>query len=638
MFLAAIGPNISATADRLDFLGRNSDWRRPAGLRSKALSTRFGSGLDSAGVVQTQFSLKAGEQTEIAFLLGCGDDAVVARRLAHRYSTLKHVHQAVVQAMSSWNSILGSLQVKTPNRALDLLINRWLVYQVLSCRLWGRSAFYQSGGAYGFRDQLQDVMALLYSRPDLAREHILRAAARQYEDGGAQHWWHPPDGVGTRTRFSDDFLWLPFVVAHYLTVTQDFGLLDEVIPFLHSQPLLPEEQERYELPQISAEKGSLYEHCLRALTHGVRRGEHGLPLMGCGDWNDGMNKIGELGQGESVWVGWFLLVILRDFLPVMRERGDHSEADELAAKAATLRQAIEAHAWDGEWYRRAFFDDGTPLGSARNDECRIDSIAQSWAVIAKADPQRTDQALASVFEHLVSMDDKLVKLLDPPFDKTRLEPGYIKGYLPGVRENGGQYTHAVMWFIQALALKGDGDRAMQIFDAVNPVSHTSDPQSLSIYRSEPYVVAADVYSIPPHVGRGGWTWYTGSASWMYRVAVETLLGLKLRGRQLSFAPCLPQNWDGFELSLRFGVSLWRFKIRMTADASGDDGRPIELYDDGQTHDYVLHLPCRSATKAHTSTKLPALAVPLNGHGWDATRRTDDSAESPNSLTSQAQES
>jgi len=589
-FLKVIGPDCSATADRVEFLGRNQSPRLPAGMQGGDLSGKTGAGMDPCGAVQSQFLLRSGTSQEIVILFGCGADAVEAHQMLQRYSTLEHVHAAIEQTMARWNDLLSTVQVKTPNRAFDLLVNRWLLYQVTSCRLWGRSAFYQSGGAYGFRDQLQDVMALVYARPDLSREQLLRAAARQYESGDVQHWWHPPLGEGTRTRFSDDLLWLPFVAAHYIRVTGDERVLDEVIPYLHSHPLEANESERYELPQVSSEHGPLYEHCLRTLERGFRLGEHGLPLMGCGDWNDGMNQVGAEGRGESVWVGWFLLVLLEQFLPLCERRGDQATVDLYREKAVALRAALEEHAWDGNWYRRAYFDDGTPLGSQQNDECQIDSIAQSWAVFANADADRTDQALEAVFDRLVSDKDRLVTLFTPPFDKTELDPGYIKGYLPGVRENGGQYTHAVLWLIQALTLKGDGRRAMQLFDYVNPVLHTSQPDEVDCYRAEPYVIAADVYSMPPHTGRAGWSWYTGSASWTYRAALESILGMTIENGQIYFQPCVPDDWDQFEVELRVGKSRHQFVIEFGNDEPSERGTassPIDLIDDGKDHQHVI---------------------------------------------------
>ncbi len=403
-------------------------------------------------------------------------------------------------------------------------------------------------------------MALVYSLPQVARQMILQAASRQFELGDVQHWWHPPAGRGVRTRFADDYLWLPFVVCHYVTTTGDAEILDQRIPYLHSLPLEPHEHERYELPAVSALTEDLLGHCLRAIDHGFRFGEHGLPLMGGGDWNDGMNRVGVDGKGESVWLGWFLSVVLRRFAPLVEARGDTSRATAYRDQAKRLLEAVEREAWDGQWYRRAFFDDGTPLGSHENDECQIDSLAQSWSVIAGGDPERSTIAMRSAEKRLIRPDDRLALLLTPPFDKTPLDPGYIKGYPPGIRENGGQYTHAAMWMIQALALEGRGNSATALFDLLNPILASTAPQGDETYRVEPYVVAADVYGTSPHVGRGGWTWYTGSAAWMYRVAIESILGFELRGDRLAINPCIPSSWPEFEIIFRRADTSWRIRV------------------------------------------------------------------------------
>ncbi len=597
-FLRVVGPNSSFTADRQAFIGRNRDLWRPAAMAERTLSAQSGAGLDPCGAARSIISLQPGEMVEIAFVIGCGSDNNEATTLLQSYATIPAVQEAIAGALQQWDDILQTVEVKTPNRALDILVNRWLIYQTLSCRMWGRSAYYQSGGAYGFRDQLQDAMALVYSRPSLVREHLLRAAEHQYIEGDVQHWWHPPKGRGTRTRFSDDLLWLPFAVAHYVSITGDAAVLDEVVPFLQSPLLEPHEQERYELPQISSETGTLYEHCCRAIARGFRTGEHGLPLMGCGDWNDGMNKVGHDGRGESVWVGWFLLVLLDRFLPLMDARRDSVSADDYRHRAEALRTALETQAWDGEWYRRAYFDDGTPLGSHLNDECQIDSLTQSWAVMAGARTDRTEKAMAAAIERLVSTDARLIALFTPPFDKTALDPGYIKGYLPGVRENGGQYTHAALWLIQALALQGDGDGAMKLFDLINPIHHTETAEEVQTYQVEPYVMAADVYSVAPHTGRGGWTWYTGSASWTYRIAVESLLGMRMQREGISFSPRVPQDWSSFEVTVRVASTTWKFTIvphKRTADVVDaaefegvySEGSIVPMADDGGIHRVLI---------------------------------------------------
>ena len=500
-----------------------------------------------------------------------------------------------------WDRSLNALHVTTPDPGIDLMLNRWLVYQVLACRVWARSAFYQSGGAYGFRDQLQDVMALVYSAPAEARAQILRSAARQFEEGDVQHWWHPPSGIGVRTRITDDLYFLPLVVHHYVVTTGDTELLDEVVPFIASPVLRDEQEEDFNLPAVSEQTATVYEHCVRALKHGYRLGSHGLPLMGTGDWNDGMNKVGAHGKGESVWNGWFFVSVLNAFAELAERRSQADDAHWCRERAEQLRVALEANAWDGAWYRRAYFDDGTPLGSAQNDECQIDAIPQAWAVISgAANPARTQSAMDAVQQRLVRIGDKLIQLFDPPFDKGALQPGYIKGYVPGIRENGGQYTHAATWVALATALQGRGDRAMELWNLINPVYHATTAEEVQHYKVEPYVVCADVYGAPPHTGRGGWTWYTGSASWLYRVAIETILGFQLRGRTLRIEPCIPPSWPGFELSYRHRSATYRILVDNSA-GTGRGVRSVELdgqrlpndtvplSDDGKTHNVRVQL-------------------------------------------------
>jgi len=559
---AALSRRPSAwTADRTEFVGRNGTLERPRALAPGAeLSGRTGAGLDPCAALQTRVELAPGASARVTFLLGQAQDAAAARATIERHA-VRDPEESLRAVRESWESVLGGLVVTTPDRSFDLLINRWLLYQTLSCRLWARAAFYQAGGAYGFRDQLQDVLALCLTRPELARAHILRCAGRQFRAGDVQHWWHEPTGRGVRTRITDDRLWLPYAVQHYTAVMGDGGILDEIAPFLEGPELPAEQHDAYFTPIVSADGASVYEHCARAIDISLTRGPHGLPLIGGGDWNDGLNRVGRLGRGESIWLGWFLHAVLGEFIAVAIERGDAARAAAWQAYRTDLQPALERSGWDGEWYRRAYFDDGTPLGSAANDECRIDSIAQTWAVISgAAERSRAVQAMESVDRHLVRRDDGLVLLLTPPFDESPQDPGYIQGYLPGVRENGGQYTHAATWVVIAFAELLQGDRAMELFAMLNPIHLSSTRADMHRYRVEPYVMAADVYSQPPHVGRGGWTWYTGAAGWMYRAAVESILGLRVRGRSLRVEPRIPQAWPGFQVTLRRDSTTYQLTV------------------------------------------------------------------------------
>jgi cyclic beta-1,2-glucan synthetase len=590
------GTQTGWTADRTEFLGRNGAPDHPAALeRRERLSGRVGAGFDPCGALQTTIELPAGGRAQVVFVVGEAPSRAEARTLIVRYRT-RDVAEVLRTVGDHWKDVLGAVQVSTPDRSMDLLLNGRLLYQALACRLWARSAFYQAGGAYGFRDQLQDVMALAVSQPLLARQHLLRAASRQFGEGDVQHWWHPPSGRGVRTRISDDLLWLPYVVAQYRDVTGDDAVMDEIIPFLDGPTLVTGQPESYFEPAISDARASLFEHCARALDHSLTSGAHGLPLIGTGDWNDGMNEVGAGGKGESVWLGWFLHAVLSGWAEVADARGEGKRAERWREYVRALKDALEREAWDGQWYRRAYFDDGTPLGAAVNDACRIDSIAQSWSVISgAADPARQAQAMAAVDEHLVRRADGLVLLFTPPFDVTPLEPGYIKGYLPGVRENGGQYTHAAIWSAMAFAALGDGDRAAELFAMLNPINHARTAAAVQRYKVEPYVMAGDVYAEPPHVGRGGWTWYTGSAGWMYRAGVESILGLRVRGARVSVDPCIPRAWPGFEMVFRYrsaryeivvanphGVSRGVSSVELDGARLDGDGS-VTLADDGKTH-------------------------------------------------------
>jgi cyclic beta-1,2-glucan glucanotransferase len=568
VFLQVSETERTVTGNRKEFIGRNGSLAGPAAMRRARLSGRAGAALDPCAAIQTRIELADGQEREIVFIFGAARNIDEAQHFIQRFGGPTGARQALDTVWEHWNRTLGAVQVETPDHALDVLANGWLVYQTLSCRFWGRSGYYQSGGAYGFRDQLQDTMALIHATPWLAREQLLRCAERQFLQGDVQHWWHPPNGQGVRTHFSDDYLWLAYAACRYVLSTGDTGVLDEPVHFLEGRRLNPEEEAYYDQPQRSSEAASLYDHCVRSIKHGLRFGEHHLPLMGCGDWNDGMNLVGRAGRGESVWLAWFLYENLQLFAGLARDRGDAAFAEVCTGQAALLRNNIEANAWDGGWYRRAWFDDGTPLGSSVNDECRIDSISQSWAVISGGgDPRRARQAMAAVDQHLVRRDARLIQLLDPPFDKSDLEPGYIKGYLPGVRENGGQYTHAAIWTTMAFALMGDRERAWELFALLNPVNHGNQPDEIDLYKVEPYVMCADIYGAPPHTGRGGWTWYTGAAGWMYRLSVETLLGLRLEVDHLRIAPCIPADWASYKIHYRYRETVYHITIRRVGEGS-----------------------------------------------------------------------
>ena len=574
----------SFTGNRTEFIGRNSSLASPAAMRRKRLSGKVGAGLDPCIGLQTQITLLENQERELVFILGAAKNSDETQVYVRQMGGIAGARQVLDSVHEYWNHTLGAVQVETPDSALNVLTNGWLVYQTISCRLWGRSGYYQSGGAYGFRDQLQDTMALVYATPWLAREQIIRCAERQFPQGDVQHWWHPPKGQGVRTHFSDDYLWLAYATCRYVIATGDTAILDEQIHFLEGRTLNAAEEAYYDLPQRSNEFASLYDHCVRAIKNGLRFGAHQLPLMGCGDWNDGMNLVGKDGKGESVWLAWFLLDNLNSFSKIANMKGDTGFAEICITQAALLKGAIETNAWDGAWYKRAYFDDGTPLGSKQNDECQIDSISQSWAVISKSgDAIRARQAMASVNNRLVNRDVQFIKLLDPPFDQSNLEPGYIKGYVPGVRENGGQYTHAAIWATMAFAMQGDNERAWELFGMLNPIHHASTSAQLDTYKVEPYVMSADIYAATPHIGRGGWTWYTGAAGWMYRLTLETLLGISIEDNYLCIKPCVPAHWQTYKIHYRYRDTLYHISLNRHQQLLTTASKRIEL-----TNDYLEH--------------------------------------------------
>jgi cyclic beta-1,2-glucan synthetase len=597
----------TVSGDRTEFLGRNGTLRDPAAMHRTRLSGKVGAALDPCAAIQVAFDLAEGQHRETVFRLGAGRNADATGQLVQRFRGSAVAHDALESVVQHWRHTLTAVQIETPDAALNILTNGWLVYQTMACRLWARSGYYQSGGAYGFRDQLQDVMALVHAEPSLVRAQIALCASRQFIEGDVQHWWHPPAGRGVRTHCSDDYLWLPLATCRYVLTTGDMSILDETAHFLEGRPVNAEDDSYYDLPGPSDESTNVYQHCVRAILHGLRFGAHGLPLIGSGDWNDGMNLVGRHGKGESVWLAFFLCHVLGEFAKVARLRDDSSFADRCEMEAMQLRQRIEQNAWDGEWYRRAYFDDGSPLGSMGNAECQIDSIAQSWAVLSGAgDAARSRMAMNAVNARLVRREHALIQLLDPPFDTSDLEPGYIRGYVPGVRENGGQYTHSAIWTAMAFAALGDGARAWELTAMINPINHARTPEDAATYKVEPYVVAADVYALAPHTGRGGWTWYTGSAGWMYRLVLESLLGLKLEVDRLRFAPCVPPEWNEFALRYRFRETYYQIAVRRTeeegdeelhavsviVDGIAQEGNFVVLADDRQEHRIEVRVPSR----------------------------------------------
>jgi cellobiose phosphorylase len=593
-------PKKTYTADRTEFIGRNGSLQNPEAMSRQKLSGKVGLALDPCTALQVTIDLADGEEKEIIFRLGAGQDKENSSYIAYQFRGSAAAAEALEKVKEYWKNAIGVIQVETPDPAINIITNGWLNYQTLSSRIWGRSGFYQSGGAYGFRDQLQDVMSLLHGAPQLARKQILLAASRQFKEGDVQHWWHPPFGRGVRTRCSDDYLWLPLVTSVYVSHTGDSEILDVPVHWLEGRQLNEGEESYYDLPVQSFQSAKLYEHCKLAIRHGFNYGEHGLPLIGAGDWNDGFDKVGEHGKGESVWMAFFLYDILIRFEKIARSHNDSAFAEECLKEAAQLKENVDKSAWDGNWYKRAWFDDGTPLGSSVNDECMIDSISQSWSVLSGAgESTRANTAMKSAYEHLVQKEFGIIKLLEPPFDKSEMNPGYIKGYVPGVRENGGQYSHAAVWMIMAFAKLGDKKRVWELLNMINPINHGKSEETVSMYKVEPYVLAADIYACPPHEGRGGWTWYTGSASWMYRLIIESFLGMQREGDILKFSPCIPADWKSFKIDYRFNNSSYHIvvkqvtginEMKVIVDGAEQAEKTIKLVDDKKDYDVEICMP------------------------------------------------
>jgi cellobiose phosphorylase len=585
--------NTTYTGHRLEFVGDNMDLSYPQGMR-ETLQGTVGAGLDTCAVIKTQVRIQPGETKYIVFLFG-QERQEKLMELISKYRSVEKAFAEFNRVKETWRKKLKQIQVNTPEKTMNILLNGWLQYQVLSCRIWARSGFYQAGGAFGFRDQLQDVMAVVYSMPDITKKQILLHCRHQFLEGDVQHWWHDQKLNGIRTRYSDDLLWLPYVTCDYINATGDYELLSLREPYLKSALLGENEHERYEIPTVAEETGTVYEHCIRAIEQGLRFGPRGIPLMGGGDWNDGMNLIGVNGKGESVWLGWFLYSVLLRMVPVCIYMGDGERAENYRQQADKIIEALEREAWDGSWYRRAYFDDGTPLGSIQNDEGKIDSLAQSWAAITQAArASRVEEAMSALEKYLIDRKNGLIKLLTPPFYDSELNPGYIKGYLPGVRENGGQYTHAATWVIYAFSKLGNGEQAWELFNMINPINHSRTDMERMTYKVEPYVMAADVYAVYPNEGRGGWTWYTGAAGWMYRIGIEHILGLRKQGSYLTIDPCIPKKLNEYSVNYTFGSSVYEITVRnqshqnrevtsIVLDGKSIEGNRIKLEDDGRSH-------------------------------------------------------
>jgi len=591
-------PNRTYTGDRAEFIGRNGTLQAPDALTRTRLANKAGTGLDPCAAIQVRIELLPGLDKEVVFRLGAIKEAHEAESFIRQLRGIDTAVAALEKVKQYWEHTLSAIKISTPDPALNVLANGWLMYQTIACRLWARSGYYQSGGAFGFRDQLQDVIAITYTRPELARAQILLCASRQFKEGDVQHWWHPPTGRGVRTRCSDDFLWLPYVTSHYVSHTEDTGVLDEQAHFLEGRLLSPGEDSYYDLANKSADAATLYNHCVAAIKNGLRFGSNGLPLMGSGDWNDGMDMVGKEGKGESIWLAFFLYDVLTKFIKIAELKGDSIFAQTCKDEAEKLKANVNKNGWDGNWYRRAYFDDGTPLGSSVNPECSIDSIAQSWSVLSGAgEHDRSVMAMDAVNNRLVDRKDSLIQLLDPPFDKSDMHPGYIKGYVPGVRENGGQYSHAAIWTVMAFAALGDTERTWELLNMIIPVNHGNSKDRINTYKVEPYVMAADVYKVATHLGMGGWTWYTGSAGWMYQAIMQAFLGLKVTGTTLSVNPCIPAAWEGFDIEYRYYSAVYNIRVvqkkqaemTLTIDGALQGKNSISLVDDGLEHEVVVEV-------------------------------------------------